>query len=148
LGLLFPSEYKAGLDGALDRPDVPVFPLEAAVHLDLRLRPFLDAADIHLDAESLWDADRVVAGHPVCFDMGDAVLEDLHRQGLMAVGAGKLAGRARLPAADAVLDRLEKVLIPEHPAWSGSAAARLAELADAAVAAPELYKPGAVQSAA
>jgi hypothetical protein len=131
----------------LDRPDVPVFLQVAAVHLCLRLRPFLGAADIRLVAESLLDADRVVAGHQVYFDMADAVLEGLHRQGLMAVGAGKLAARARLPAADVALDRLEKVLSPEHPAWSGSAAARSAALADAVAAVRELYKPGAVQSA-
>jgi hypothetical protein len=127
---------------------VPVFPRVAAVRLDLRLRPFPDVADIHLVAESLLGADRVVADRPVYSDMADAVLEGIHRQGLMAVGAGKLAGRARLPAADAVLDRLEKVLSPEHPAWSGSAAARLAEPADAVAAALELCKPDAVQSAA
>ena len=132
----------------MGRPDVPVFPLVAAVHLDLRLRPFLGAADIRLVAESLLGVDRVVADHPVYFDRADAVLEGLHRQGLMAVDAGKLVGRERLPAADVVLDRLEKVLSPEHPAWSGSAAARLAELADAAAAALELCKPDAVQSAA
>jgi hypothetical protein len=132
----------------LDRPDVPVFLQVAAVHLCLRLRPFLGAADIRLVAESLLGADRVVADHPVYSDMADAVLEGIHRQGLMAVGAGKLVGREQLPAADVALDRLEKALSPEHPAWSGSAAARLAELADAAAAVPELYKPGAAQSAA
>jgi hypothetical protein len=141
-------EYKAGLDGALGRPDVPVFPRVAAVRRDLRLRPFLDAADIRLVAESLLGADRVVADHPVYFDRADAGLEGIHRQGLMAVGAGKLAGREQLPAADVVLDRLEKVLSPEHPAWSGSAAARLVEPADAAAVVLELYKPDAVQSAA
>jgi hypothetical protein len=132
----------------LDRPDVPVFPREAAVHLDLRLRPFLGAADIRLVAESLLGADRAVADHPVYFDMADAVLEGLHHQGLMAVGAGKLAARARLPAADVVLAHLEKALSPEHPAWSGSAAARSAELADAAAAVLELCKPDAAPSAA
>ena len=132
----------------MGRPDVPVFPQVAAVHLDLRLRPFLVAADIRLVAESLLDVDRVVAGHQVYFDMADAVLEGLHRQGLMAVDAGKLAARELLPAADVVLDHLEKVLSPERPAWSGSGAARLAELADAAAAALELCKPDAGQSAA
>jgi hypothetical protein len=131
----------------LDRPDVPVFPLAVAVPLDLCLHPFPDVADIHLDAENLLDEDRGVV-HPACFGMADVVLEVLRRRDLMAADVGILAGREQLHLADAVLDRLEKAWSLEHPAWSGSAAARLAELPDAAAAALELYKPGVVQFAA
>jgi hypothetical protein len=88
---------------------VPVFPLAAVVHLDLRL-PFLDVADSHPDAESLLDVDRD-AVHRACLDMVDAIPEV--RRGLPVrrdEAVEKLAGREpRL--ADAV---------PDHPgsAWT------------------------------
>jgi hypothetical protein len=106
--LLFPSGYKAGLDGVLDRPDVPVFLRAAEVHLGLRL-PSLDVADSHPDAESWSDADRG-AVRRACFDMVGAIPEDRQGHlGHLAWAAEKLAGREpRL--ADAV---------PDHPdpAW-------------------------------
>ena len=127
------------------RPDVPVFPRVAAVHQDLRLRPFPDVADIHLDAASLLDADRG-AVHPVCFGMADAAPERLVPQDLKAVAAEKLAVHALSRLADAALDHLALVLNLERPAW-GVLAERWAELLDAA-AALALYKPDAVLSAA
>jgi hypothetical protein len=74
--LLFRAGYKVGLGGALAHPDVPVFPQAAVGHLGLRL-PFRGAADIHLDAESLLDADHG-AVRRACLDTVDAILED-HR---------------------------------------------------------------------
>ncbi len=127
------------------RPDVPVFLRVAAVHQDLRLRPFPDVADIHLDAASLLDADRGVV-HQVCFDMADAAPEGPRRQDLKALAAEKLAVHALSRLAGAVLDHLALVLNLERPAW-GVLAERWAELLDAA-AALALYKPDAVQSAA
>ena len=55
------------------RPDVPVFPLVAEVHLGLR-RPFLGVADSHPGAESLLDADHG-AVRRVCPDTADAIPE-------------------------------------------------------------------------
>ena len=81
-------------------PDVPVFPLVAAVHLDPRL-PSPGVADSHRDAENWSDADRDAARRADP-DMVAAVPED--RWGLlvrMAVAAGKLAGLEPRPA-DAV----------------------------------------------
>lgn len=98
--------YKAGLGGALARPDAQVFPQAAVAHPALRL-PCRGVADIHPDAVSLWDADLCVV-RPACLDMVDAIPED--RRGLRDEGAGKLAVREpRL--ADAV---------PAHPgpAWA------------------------------
>jgi hypothetical protein len=89
----------------LARPDVPVFPLAAVVHLGLR-RPFLGAADNHRAAESLLGADPG-AVRPVDPDMVDAILEGL--RGRRVVVAGKSAAREpRL--ADAGLER-------PAPAW-------------------------------
>ncbi len=135
----------AALDGALGRPDVPVFPLVAAVHLDLRLLPFPDVADIHPAAASLLDADRG-AVHRVCFDMADAAPEVPRRQDLKVLAAEKLAVRAPLPLAGAVPDHLALVLNLERPAW-GVLEERWVELLDAA-AVLALCKPDAAQSAA
>jgi hypothetical protein len=86
----------------LARPDVPVFPLAAEVHLGLRL-PCPDVADSHLGAASLSDVDHDAVRRAFLDKVG-AILED--RQGhsvRLAWAAGKLAGRGpRL--ADAVLD--------------------------------------------
>jgi hypothetical protein len=108
----------AGLDGALARPDVPVFPQAGVAHLGL-LRPFRGVADSHQAAESLLDADHG-AVHPVVPDMVDAIPED--RRGLpvqMDEAAGKSAAHEpRL--ADAVPDHPDPawVLFPERLAWS------------------------------
>ena len=130
----------------LGRPDAQVCLRVAAVHQDLRLRPFLGAADIRRGAENLLDADHD-AVRPVCLDMVGAILEG--RWGLRPVwGAGKLAVRELRRLADVVLDHLDKVALnPERLAWADSAAAALTELQDAA-AAPALYKPGAGRFAA
>ena len=102
----------------LARPDVPVFPLEVAVHLDLRL-PFPDVADSHPDEESLLDAD-LDAVHRACLGMVDAIPEvrwgRLDRRPVWA--AEKLAVREpRL--ADAVLAHLGSAwtAFPGLPAW-------------------------------
>ena len=88
------------------RPDVPVFPQAAVVHLAL-LHPFRGEADSHPDAESLLGADHD-AVRLVDPDMVDAIPEDL--RGRTAVAAGKLAAREpRL--ADAALDH-------PGPAWA------------------------------
>src|SRR4029077_10109433 len=124
--LLFRAEYMAGLDGALGRPDAPVFPQVAGVRLGLqRLRPFLGAADIRRDAENLLDADRGVV-RPAGLDTVALILEALRLLDLMAWAAGKLAVRALLPA-DAVLDRLDpaSACFPEHPALADGSAGRL-----------------------
>ena len=93
----------------LGRPDVPVFPLVAEVHLYQRL-PSLDVADNRRDAANLLDADRGAVLR-ACLDMVGAILED--RQGHLGRpvwAAKKLAGREpRL--ADAVLDHPD-------PAWT------------------------------
>ena len=127
------------------RPDVPVFLRVAAVHQDLRLRPFPDVADIHPGEASLLDVGRG-AVHQVCFGMADAAPERLVPQDLKDVAAEKLAVRALSRLADAVPDRLALVLNLERPAW-GVLVERWAELLDAA-AALALYKRDAVQSAA
>ena len=97
-------------------PDVPVFPQAAVDHLGLRL-PFRGAADNHLVAESLWDADRD-AVRRACLDMVDAIPED-HRGLLVRLdeAAGKLAGREPRPV-DAVPARLDSAsdVFPGHPA--------------------------------
>jgi hypothetical protein len=93
----------------LGRPDVPVFPLAAVNHLDLRL-PSPDVADSRRDAASSLDADRGAVLR-ACLDMVDAIPED--RQGHLdhlAWAAEKLAGREpRLVDA-----------VPDHPdpAWA------------------------------
>jgi hypothetical protein len=141
--LLFLSEYKAALDGALARPDVPVFPLEVAVHLDLRL-PFPDVADSHPDEESLLDA-GLDAVHRACLDMVGAIPEV--RCGLLAqmdVAVEKLAGHEpRL--ADAVPDHPDSALVvlPGLRAWVGLEE-RWAQLRGVA----ELYTPDVALSAA
>jgi hypothetical protein len=92
----------------LARLDVALFPLAAEAHLGLRL-PFRGVADSHLDAASLWGADRD-AVRRAFLDTVDAIPEN--RRGLlvrMDEAAGKLAGRERRPA-DAVPERL-------GPAW-------------------------------
>ena len=84
---------------------MPVFPQAAVDHPGLRL-PFRGEADIHLDAESLLDADRDVV-RPVCPDMVDAIPEN--RRGLpvrMDEGVGKLAVREPRPV-DAVPAHLD-----------------------------------------
>jgi hypothetical protein len=141
--LLFPSGYKAGLDDALARPDVLVFPPVAVDHLDLRL-PFRGVADSHPDAVSLLDVDRD-AVRRVCLDTVDAIPED--RRGLPVQkdeAAGKLAVREpRL--ADAVPARREIAwaAFPEIPASVGLVE-RWAQLRAAA----ELYTPDEALSAA
>jgi len=99
----------------LDRPDVPAFPQAVVVHLDLCLHPFLDAADIHPDAESLLDADRGVV-RQVCFGRAGAVLEAHRRRDLKAVGVGILADRELPRPADAALDHLALASNQERPA--------------------------------
>ncbi len=97
------------------RPDVPVFPQAAVVHLGL-LHPFRDVADNHRAAESLLGADHG-AVRPVGPDMADAIPEG--RRGRMALAAGKSAVREpRL--ADAVLEHPDPAwaLFPERLAWS------------------------------
>ena len=127
------------------RPDVPVFPLVAAAHLDQCLLPFPGEADIHLVAANLLDVDRGVV-HQVCFGMADAAPGGPHRQDLKALAVEKLAVHALSRLADAVLDHLALVLNREHPAW-GVLEERWVELLGAA-AALALYKPDAAQSAA
>ena len=97
------------------RPDVPVFPLVAVVHLDLRL-PFRGVADNHQAAESLLGGDHD-AVRPVAPDMVDAIPEGL--RGRRALVAGKLAAR-ELHLADAGLDHPDPawVLFPERRAWN------------------------------
>ena len=93
----------------MGRPDVPVFPLAAEVHLGLRL-PSPDVADSRRDAASSLDADRGAVLR-ACLDMVGAIPEDRQGHlGRLAVGAEKLAGR-ELRLADAV---------PDHPdpAWA------------------------------
>jgi hypothetical protein len=127
----------------LARRDVPVFPLAAVGHLDLRL-PFPDVADSHLDAVSLLDADRD-AVRRACPDMVDAIPED--RLGLpvrMDEAVGKLAVREpRL--ADAVRAHPDSALavFPGLPAWVA-----LAERWARRRAAVELYIPDEAPSAA
>jgi hypothetical protein len=98
----------AGLDGALARPDVPVFLPAAAVHLGLRLLPCPGVADSHRDVVNLSDEDRG-AVRQVCFDIAGAIPEGLRGHlglpGRMAGAAERLAGREPRPA-DAVLGRL------------------------------------------
>ena len=94
---------------------MPVFPQAVAVRRDLYLHPFLGAADIHPDAESLLDADRGVV-RQVCFGMAGAVLEAHRRRDLMAVGVGILAGRELPRPADAALDHLALASNQERPA--------------------------------
>lgn len=110
--------YKAALVGALDHPDVPVFPLVAVGHLGLHL-PSQGVADSHRDAVSLLDVGHD-AVRRACLDTEDAIPER-HRGllGRMDVGVGKWAGREpRL--ADAVLARLVLAwtAFPEIPAWA------------------------------
>jgi hypothetical protein len=99
----------------LARPDVPVFPRAAVVHLDL-LHPFPVEADIRPDAVSLWDVGHG-AVRPVGPDMAGAILEGL--RDLKALDAGKSAAR-ELRLVDAVPDRPDPawVLFPERLAWS------------------------------
>jgi hypothetical protein len=112
-------EYKAGLDGALVRPDVPVFLPEAEDHPGLCHRPFPDEADSHRGVESLWDADRGVV-RPACSDMVGAIPEVRPGHwGRLAVAVEKLAGRELRPA-DAVLGHPD-------PAWA-ACLARLASV--------------------
>ena len=86
-------------------PDVPVFPLAAVGHLDLRL-PFRGVADSHPDAASLWDAGLDVARR-ACLDMEDAIPEVRRgRLDRLVWAAGKLAGRELRPA-DAVPGHLD-----------------------------------------
>ena len=76
----------------MGRPDVPVFPPVAAVHLDLRL-PFLDVADSHPDAESLLDV-GLDAVHRACLGMVDAIPEVRRgRLDRLVWAVEKLAGR-------------------------------------------------------
>jgi hypothetical protein len=108
----------------LGRPDVPVFPPVAEVHLGLRL-PSPGVADSHRDAVNLWDADRD-AVRRACFDIADAIPEALRdRLGLpdrMAGAAERLAGREpRL--ADAV---------PDHPDLALAVCLELLALVDPA----------------
>jgi hypothetical protein len=134
--------YKAGLDGVLDRRDVPVFPQVVAGRLGLRL-PFRGVADSHPDAESLLGADHD-AVHRVCLDTVDAIPED--RRGLpihLDEAVEKLAGREpRL--ADVVLARPD-------PAWDVClgllASVGLAGRWARRHAAVELYRPDEAQSA-
>ena len=135
--------YKAGLDGALARPDVPVFLLAAVAHLGLRL-PSLGVADSHPDAVSLLGADHD-AVRRACLDTVDAIPEDrwdlpVH----LDEAAGKLAAREpRL--VDAVPDRPENAwaAFPEIRASVGLVE-RWAQLRAAA----ELYTPDEALSAA
>ena len=97
------------------RPDVPVFPLAAVVHLGLP-HPFRGEADNHRAEESLLGADHD-AVRPVGPDMGGAIPEGL--LGRTDVAAGKSAVREpRL--ADAALEHPDPawVLFPERLAWS------------------------------
>jgi hypothetical protein len=143
LCLLFHAGYKAGPDGVLARPDVPVF-LQAAVgHLGLRL-PCLGVADSHPDAVSLLDVDHD-AVRRVCLDTVDAIPED--RRGLpvqMDEAAGKLAVREpRLAGAVPARREIAWAAFPEIPASVGLVE-RWAQLRAAA----ELYTPDEALSAA
>jgi hypothetical protein len=110
--------YKAGLDGALAHPDVPVFPPAEVARLGLCL-PFRVVEDSHPGAVSLWGADRD-AVRRVCLDMVGAIPE--HRLGHLGRrpvwAAGKLAGR-ELRLADVVPDHPGSAwaLFPERHAW-------------------------------
>jgi hypothetical protein len=101
----------------LARLDVPVFPLAAVVHLDLRL-PFPGVADSLRDAVSLLDADHD-AVRRACPDMVDAIPEGRRgRLDCLVWGVGKLAVREpRL--ADAVPAHPDSALaaFPGLPAW-------------------------------
>jgi len=91
----------AGLDGALARPDVPVFLPVAEVRLDLH-RPFPDAADSRRDVACWLGVGRGAAPR-ACSDTAGASPARL--RGRMAADAERLAVRALRPE-DAVLDRL------------------------------------------
>ena len=97
------------------RPDVPVFPRAAVVHLGL-LHPFRGVADSHQAAESLLGGDRD-AVRPVSPDMVDAILEGL--RGRTALAAGKSVAREPRPA-DAVPDHpgFAWILFPERLEWN------------------------------
>jgi uncharacterized protein (UPF0262 family) len=103
----------------LARLDVPVFPLAAVVHLDLRL-PFPGVADSLRDAVSLLDADHD-AVRRACPDMVDAIPEGRRgRLDCLVWGVGKLAVREpRLE--DAVPLRLDSAwaVFPERLALVG-----------------------------
>jgi hypothetical protein len=116
----------AGRDGALARPDVPVFPQEAEVHLGLRHLPCLGVADSRRDAENLLDAGRD-AVRPVCLDKADVRPEARHLD-LMAWVFGKLAVREPRPA-DAALGRLDlaSAWFPERLASADDFAERLVQ---------------------
>jgi phage tail protein X len=127
----------------LARPDVPVFPLAAVGHLDLRL-PCRGVADSHPDAVSLSDADHD-AVRRACSDMVDAILEGLlGRLDRLVWAVEKLAGREpRL--ADAVPAHPDSALavFPGLPAWVA-----LVERWARRRAAVELYIPDEAPSAA
>jgi len=129
----------AGLDGALARPDVPVFPPVAEVRLGLH-RPFPDVADSRPDVVC-WSGAGRGAVRQVCLDTVGASPERLRDR--MAAGAEKLAVRGPRPA-DAVPDRPASVWFLLRPAWNVPAE----RWALSHVAAAALYKPDAAPFAA